>query len=381
MNVFLTGAAGYIGGAIADALQRTGHTVLGLAHSEKSAKVLQARSMSPLRGDLRDPASISRGAQQADAVIHAATMKSSDMAQVDIAAVEAILTTLAGSRKPFIYTSGCWVLGNSGDTIADEESPTDPPAIVAWRPALERRILAATEHGVHSIVIRPANLYGRAGGTPARLITLAGGERDVDEEDPAPGGHLYQPAAEDGADHRGDRCKSRPGPNRLTTPLLIKRCADDRQAAGNEERAADPLHRTCDDELRNSWRQAAPDRREREDENAQRIDTATPNMVAQGSPNQDKGREKEGVHLHYPLHIRRGGVQVSLEYRQGDIDDGAVNEGHARSKNRRNQYPDSGMWGTGSVNGFRMEDALITRRFHRVDHCLLLYFFMKQPRV
>ncbi len=32
MNVFLTGATGYIGGAIADALQRTEYRVLGLAH-------------------------------------------------------------------------------------------------------------------------------------------------------------------------------------------------------------------------------------------------------------------------------------------------------------------------------------------------------------
>jgi nucleoside-diphosphate-sugar epimerase len=139
MNVFLTGATGYIGGAIADALQRTGHMVLGLAHSDKSAKVLQERSMSPLRGDLRDPASLAQGARQADAVIHAATTNSSDMAEADIAAVETILAALEGTHKPFIYTSGCWVLGNSGDTIADEESPTDPPAIVAWRPALERR--------------------------------------------------------------------------------------------------------------------------------------------------------------------------------------------------------------------------------------------------
>jgi nucleoside-diphosphate-sugar epimerase len=173
MNVFLTGATGYIGGAIADALQRTGHMVLGLAHSDKSAKVLQERSMSPLRGDLRDPASLAQGARQADAVIHAATMNSSDMAEADIAAVEAILAALEGTNKPFIYTSGCWVLGNSGDTVADEESPTDPPAIVAWRPALERRILAAAEHGVHAIVLRPANVYGRAGGIPAMLINLA----------------------------------------------------------------------------------------------------------------------------------------------------------------------------------------------------------------
>jgi nucleoside-diphosphate-sugar epimerase len=173
MNVFLTGATGYIGGAIADALQRTGHRVLGLAHSEKSAQALQERSISPLRGDLRDPAGLARGARQADAVIHAATINSSDMAEADIAAVEAILAALEATNKPFIYTSGCWVLGNSGESIADEESPTDPPAIVAWRPALERRILAAAARGVHSVVLRPANVYGRGGGIPAMLINLA----------------------------------------------------------------------------------------------------------------------------------------------------------------------------------------------------------------
>ena len=173
MNVFLTGATGYIGGAIADALLRTGHRVLGLAHSEKSAQVLQERSISPLRGDLRDPASLARGARQADAVIHAATSNSRDMAEADVAAVEAILAALEGTNKPFIYTSGCWVLGNSGDAIADEESPTNPPAIVAWRPPLERRILAAAARGVRSVVVRPANVYGRGGGILAMLINQA----------------------------------------------------------------------------------------------------------------------------------------------------------------------------------------------------------------
>lgn len=174
MKVFLTGATGYIGGAIADALLYSGeHTVLGLARSDKTATLLQERSIAPLRGDLKDAASIAQGVQQADGVIHAATTNSSDMAEADVAAVDAILTALEGTKKPFIYTSGCWVLGNTGDTIADEESPTDPPMIVAWRPALERRILAAAERGIRSIVIRPAVVYGRGGGIPAMLIKLA----------------------------------------------------------------------------------------------------------------------------------------------------------------------------------------------------------------
>src|SRR5258708_25568163 len=101
--------------------------------------------MPPLRGDLPDPASLAQGARQADAVVHAATTNSSDMAEADIAAVGAIIKALAGTRKPFIYTNGCWVLGNSGDAIADEEAPTDPPAIVSLRPPPEPRILAAPE--------------------------------------------------------------------------------------------------------------------------------------------------------------------------------------------------------------------------------------------
>src|SRR5260370_24152430 len=105
MNVFLTGATGYIGGAIADALQRTGHTVLGLAPSDKSARVLQERSMSPLRGDLRDPASLAQGARQADAVVHAATTNSSDMAEADIAAGWAIIQPPARSREPSSHTT------------------------------------------------------------------------------------------------------------------------------------------------------------------------------------------------------------------------------------------------------------------------------------
>ena len=173
MDVFLTGATGYIGGAIVDALLRAGHSVLSLARSDKSAEVMRARSISPLRGDLRDSASLIRGAQQADAVIQAGTTNSSDMDRVDIAAVEAILTALEGTGKPFIYTSGCWVLGNTGDTIADEGAPTDPPAIVAWRSALERRVLSATTRGIRSVVIRPAVVYGRGGGIPATLINLA----------------------------------------------------------------------------------------------------------------------------------------------------------------------------------------------------------------
>ena len=52
MDVFLTGATGYIGGAIAFALLRAGIGGLGLARSHNVAYLMRARSFSRLRGYL-----------------------------------------------------------------------------------------------------------------------------------------------------------------------------------------------------------------------------------------------------------------------------------------------------------------------------------------
>ncbi len=44
MQVFLTGATGYIGSAVAVALRRAVHTVVGLARSEDQMHVLAAKA-------------------------------------------------------------------------------------------------------------------------------------------------------------------------------------------------------------------------------------------------------------------------------------------------------------------------------------------------
>ncbi len=174
MNIFLTGATGYVGSGITQALQHAGHTVVALARSENAAQRLRAQTIQPLRGDLTDLESIARGAREADAVIHAASSNNADTPRVDTQVVETILTSLVNSHKPFIYTSGSWVLGNTPQgQVADEQTPPAPPLLVSWRPALEKRILSATERGVHSIVLRPGLVYGYAGGIPGMLVHFA----------------------------------------------------------------------------------------------------------------------------------------------------------------------------------------------------------------
>jgi nucleoside-diphosphate-sugar epimerase len=170
MNIFLTGATGYIGSAVADALLNAGHSVTGLARSDEAAGKLHLKGITPHRGDLTSPATLRDAASALDGVIHTGTTNDG---RLDQAAIHAMLEAINGSGKPFVYTSGVWVLGATGDKIADEGAPVNPVALVAWRPLVERMVLESAQQGVRAIVIRPAVVYGRGGGIPADLVRSA----------------------------------------------------------------------------------------------------------------------------------------------------------------------------------------------------------------
>ena len=94
MNVFITGAAGFIGGSIATGLVKAGHNVTGLVRSTEQAAEMTALGITPVIGTLDDSALLTEQAKKADAVINAA---SSDHR----GAVETLLAALRGSNKTF----------------------------------------------------------------------------------------------------------------------------------------------------------------------------------------------------------------------------------------------------------------------------------------
>jgi nucleoside-diphosphate-sugar epimerase len=162
MRIFITGATGYIGGAVADRLVAAGHTVVGLVRSQEKAAALAARSIEPVVGKLSDLEVIRRAATAADGVVNAASAEDSPVAHVLCAALE-------GSGKALVHTSGTSVaadraLGEPGGLVHTEDMPLDTLPERMLRVAIDRHVLAAAGRGVRSVVIRPSLIYGRGRG-------------------------------------------------------------------------------------------------------------------------------------------------------------------------------------------------------------------------
>lgn len=173
MRVFLTGATGYIGAVVAEYLMKAGHTVTGLARSAASAQKLQSRGIEPVSGDLKDPATLAAAASSADAVIHTAMAWGPDAGRLDEQTVTTLIEALRGSNKPLLYTSGTWVIGDTRGRVAAELTVLRPPALVKWRPAVEKAVLDSAQQKVSGIVIRPARVFGRGGGPIGELVKQA----------------------------------------------------------------------------------------------------------------------------------------------------------------------------------------------------------------
>jgi nucleoside-diphosphate-sugar epimerase len=144
MNIFLTGASGYIGRRVAEKLQAAGHQILGLARSDHAVQWMQDQGITPHRGDLFDGPSLTQAALLTDGVIHLGAAVGPAWAEGDRIAVHALLDALADSGKPFIYTSGTPIYVDTSLTVVDEDAPMNPPPFFAWRPRVEQHCPAAS---------------------------------------------------------------------------------------------------------------------------------------------------------------------------------------------------------------------------------------------
>src|SRR5215468_9822001 len=168
MRIFLTGAGGFIGSAVALALVAAGHKVRGLVRNRATADVVGAYGIEAVVGSLDDATVLQAEARAADAVVNAA---SSDHR----GAVEAFITAMSGSGKPFLHSSGSSIvadlaMGEPSDRIFFETTPVEPPPERAERVGIDRMVLAAP--GIRSVVLCNTMIYGNTLGLPAQSVQI-----------------------------------------------------------------------------------------------------------------------------------------------------------------------------------------------------------------
>ncbi|OJJ42413.1 hypothetical protein ASPZODRAFT_1313958 [Penicilliopsis zonata CBS 506.65] len=159
MKFLITGATGFVGSAVVDELLAAGHSVVGLARSDASAALLQAKGVQVLRGTLADHSVLKQGASECEGVAHLAFdhdfAKFAENAVEERAAIEALASALEGTNKPLVVTSGTMAMVRE-NLVGSEDTPVDMESPMKIRTATETVVLALAARGIRSSVVRLA---------------------------------------------------------------------------------------------------------------------------------------------------------------------------------------------------------------------------------
>ncbi len=174
MQVFITGATGYIGSSVSEAFRRAGYTVWGLIVKKEEAPLLERNEIHAVTGDLQQPDSYRHVAEQCDALIHCAADYRHDWPASDRQTIESMMAISRSSIRPkaVVFTSGSWVYGDTNGKPVSETAALATRIIAGGhRPAIEQMLVKATD--VRGLVVRPADVYGRREGFLNRYFAAA----------------------------------------------------------------------------------------------------------------------------------------------------------------------------------------------------------------
>jgi nucleoside-diphosphate-sugar epimerase len=169
MRVALTGASGYTGGRLLDALRRRGDEVRALVRPASVSEHLHASGAALVLGDLSQAEAIARLVEGADAVLHVAAVyrtaghPDAYYREVNVGGTDRLLEAAARSGVlRFVHTSTVGVHGDVKQPPADETAPIAPGDIYQQTKA-EAEALALGFHrrrGLPVVVVRPGAIYG-----------------------------------------------------------------------------------------------------------------------------------------------------------------------------------------------------------------------------
>lgn len=168
MRALVTGAGGFLGGAIARRLRAQGHAVVALQRSD--APQLRALGIEVQRGDLADARAVHAAASGCDVVFHVAAKAGhwGTLAEYQGANVVGTSNVLAACRAQgigrLVYTSTPSVVHAGGDLEGVDERTPYAAHFMAHYPATkalaERAVLAANGPLLSTVALRPHLIWG-----------------------------------------------------------------------------------------------------------------------------------------------------------------------------------------------------------------------------
>jgi len=172
MKVFLTGATGFLMGAVARQLVKRGDAVVALVREPRRAGALADLGCELVTGDLSDEPAIRRGLAGADAAVHGAAIyeigiprsRRAAMFDANVRGAERVLSSALETGTPrVIHVSTIAVFGNTRGAVVDESYQRSGPYTSYYEETKYRAheiALRLIERGLPCAIVQPGQLYG-----------------------------------------------------------------------------------------------------------------------------------------------------------------------------------------------------------------------------
>jgi len=164
MKALVTGASGFIGGAVARALLRRKESVRVLLRPGASPNVDDPREVEIVRGDLRDAQAVAAAVRGCDAVFHVGAVYSFAAPEQEILAVNVggtrnVVEAARAESVRLVYTSSIATVGGMHDGVLPDENsmPNGAPAGPYKRSKREAEALVRAEasRGLDAVIVNP----------------------------------------------------------------------------------------------------------------------------------------------------------------------------------------------------------------------------------
>lgn len=173
MQALVTGATGFVGANVVEALLKAGWQVRALRRSTSSLAALEGLAAETVLGDVLDSESLGRAMEGCDAVFHVAGVVA-DYWQQDLELLykvnvegtrNVVNAALAVGIPRLVHTSSQAALGFADDdTPIDERHPFNlPPAVYPYghsKHLAEQEVQQAVARGLHAVIVNPSVVLG-----------------------------------------------------------------------------------------------------------------------------------------------------------------------------------------------------------------------------